>query len=411
MVFEDTNIVNLLTVPKRIGVDLWDEGRGKMLVVIAVGWFLSISVRMVYPALLPHLRETYDLNLTAAGLLLTVLWLAYGLGQLPGGILADRIGEGTVLVTSTLLSAGTLTLVVTAGSSPILFTATALFGLGTALYGVTRFTILSNLYPDNVGAATGVTMAAGDIGNAVMPPIASFIAIAVAWQYGLGFAIPFFVLVAVGLWKMVPSQTSGRTSAIDDLSIESMRDIAQRLRHPSIVQGLIILVLGNCVMQAFISFYPTYLVEIKGLTVSLATGIFGFFFALGAIIKPLSGGAYDRIGTRYSLLFIMGVSSISYAFLPLIDGFLMLIVVTIPISSLLGYETIVIASLTENLASDMQGTGLGVLRTVYIMIGALSPVAFGGIAERGFFDEGFFILTIILMMLFLFIYSTMSDNI
>lgn len=402
--------MRFLSVPKRIGVDLWDGGRGKMLIAIAIGWFLSISVRMVYPALLPHLRETYDLNLTTAGLLLTVLWFAYGLGQLPGGILADRIGEGTVLVASTLLSAGTLTLVITAGSSPILFAATALFGLGTALYGVTRFTILSNLYPDNVGAATGVTMAAGDIGNAMMPPLASLIAITVAWQYGLGFAIPFFVLVAIGLWKTVPSQTSGTTSAVDSLSIESLQNIAQRLWQPLIIHGMIILILGNCVMQAFISFYPTYLIEVKGLTAPLATGIFGFFFALGAIIKPLSGGVYDRIGIRQSLLFIMVVSSISYTLLPIVDGFWILTIVTIPVSTLLGYETIVIASLTKSLASDMQGTGLGILRTVYIMIGALSPVAFGGIAERGFFDEGFFILAILLLSLSVFIYSKVDAS-
>lgn len=400
--------MSYLSVPKRIGTNLWGGGRGKMLIVIAIGWFLSISVRMVYPALLPHLRETYNLTLTTAGLLLTVLWLAYGLGQLPGGILADRIGEGTVLVVSTLLSAGTLTLVVTAGSAPILFAATALFGLGTALYGVTRFTILSNLYPDDVGAATGVTMAVGDIGNAVMPPIASSIAIAVAWQYGLGFAIPFFVLVAAGLWKIVPSQTSGTTSAVDSLSIVSLRNIAQRLWHPSIVHGVIILILGNCVMQAFISFYPTYLIEIKGLAAPLATGIFGFFFALGAIIKPLSGGAYDRIGIRQSLLFIMGVSSIAYALLPIIDGFWVLVAVTVPVSSLLGYETIVIASLTKALASDIQGTGLGVLRTIYIIIGALSPVAFGWIAERGFFDEGFFILSITLLIVYAFVYININ---
>ena len=88
---------------------------------------------MVYPALLPHLRGAYGLSLTTAGLLLTVLWIAYACGQLPGGILADWSGERLLLITSSLLAATMLTLVIIAESAIILFLATALFSLGTAL--------------------------------------------------------------------------------------------------------------------------------------------------------------------------------------------------------------------------------------------------------------------------------------
>jgi hypothetical protein len=46
--------------------------------------------------------------------------------------------------------------------------------LGTALYGVSRFTILNEIYPNQLGTATGVTMAAGDLGTSLMPPAAGF---------------------------------------------------------------------------------------------------------------------------------------------------------------------------------------------------------------------------------------------
>jgi len=71
------------------------DGRGDILVAVAAGWFLSIGVRLAYPVLLPYLRESYGLDLTTAGLLLTALWLCYALGQLPGGLLADRFGGET----------------------------------------------------------------------------------------------------------------------------------------------------------------------------------------------------------------------------------------------------------------------------------------------------------------------------
>ena len=357
-----------------------------MLLAVAVGWFLSISARMIYPALLPYIRNAYEFTLTTAGVLLTVLWIAYGLGQLPGGILADRFGERTLLIVSSFVSAGTLALVVLSDSVAILFGATVLFGLGTALYGVSRFTVLNQIYPDRIGTATGVTMAAGDIGNSIMPPIAGAIAAAVAWQYGFGFAIPLFVLAAVWLWSTLPSTVSSSSSD----GTKSLSNIVETLGQPVAIEGFFLLILWGIIIQAVLGFYPTYLIEMKGFPTQIAAVLFGVFFALGAVIKPLSGRAYDRVGVKRPTAVAMGIAAVGLASFPMIDGFWPIVFATVLVSTLLGYETIVISNLTYELPDKTQGTGLGALRTGYITLGALSPVIFGAIAERGYFDEAFF---------------------
>lgn len=391
-----------LSVPKRVAVTLWSGGRGKMLIAIAFGWFLSISARMIYPALLPHLRITYGLTLTTAGLLLTVLWVAYGLGQLPGGMLADWVGERPLLILSSLSAAGMLTFVVIAESPAILFVATSLFGLGTALYGVSRFTILKEIYPDQLGTATGVTMGAGDFGNAVMPPTAGFIAGAIAWQYGFGLVIPLFLLAAVALWITLPVQSSTATSISETVSFGS---ILSTLRQSVVGYALVLLISWATIMQAFIGFYPTYLIDVKGLPPHIATGLFGLFFALGSFIKPLSGRAYDRVGVRIPLLVIMGLTAIGLVALPLSTDLWAFVVVTVLASSVLGFETIVISDVTGKLPKDTQGTGLGSLRTLYIMLGALSPVLFGAVADQGYFNEGFVGLAVLAGLVIVFVIS------
>lgn len=379
-------LVRYVSAPKRAIADLRGDGRGRALAAVAFGWFLSISTRMIYPALLPSIRSTYGLTLTTAGLLLTVLWLAYGVGQLPGGMLADWAGERPVLVASSLLAAAMLALVVIAESPPVLFVGTALFGLATATYGVSRFTVLKDIYPDRLGTATGVTMAAGDVGNAVMPPVAGFLAGAVAWQYGFGFVIPFFVVAAVALWLTIPSDS------VDTVPIReafSVGDLAPLFRRPVVRHSVVLLVLWATVVQAFIGFYPTYLIDVKGLPSTTATVLFGFFFALGSLVKPVAGRAYDRVGVRYPLAVMMGVTALTLAALPFASGLPSFVVLTVLASAILGYETVVISNLTDRLPDGSRGTKLGALRTVYVMLGALSPVAFGGIADRGYFDEGF----------------------
>lgn len=377
--------MRLLSIPRRMVADLWGGNREKMLFSVAFGWFLSISLRMVYPALLPYLRTDYNLTLTTAGLLLSVLWVAYACGQLPGGILADWAGERLLLTISSVLAATMLTLVVVSESPSILFVATALFGIGTALYGVSRFTILEKIYPDRLGTATGITMAAGDLGNSVMPPAAGFIAVVAAWQFGFGFAIPLFLLAAVGLWATLPKQNA-TVSLSGSLGVDS---VVSTLTRPSILLGLVLLVLWSVVMQAVIGFYPTYLTDEKGLSVQAATVLFGFFFALGILMKPAAGRAFDRIGVRVPLLVFMGAAGIALSLLPFVGNVWLLVLVTVLASGLLGFETIVISDLTRRLPDGAQGTNLGALRTVYVGVGGLSPILFGAIADQGYFDEAF----------------------
>ena len=368
------------------------EGRGPILAAVAVGWFLSIGLRLVYPALLPELRRAYDLDLTTAGLLLSVLWVAYAVGQLPGGVLADRIGEGRILWISTAISTGTIALVATAGSVSVLFGATALFGLGTALYGVARYTALSGIYPENDGAAVGVTLAAGEVGNAILPPFAGLLAATFAWQLGFGFAVPLFVLVSVSLWIVLPARTSAPTSAVDSLSFETARYVLSSVGRPTIVLVTAVQVLGFSVWQAYTGFYPTYLIEVKGLSYPAATTLFGLFFALGIVVQPVSGAAYDRFGLPRTAAVVLGIAALGLAALPVVSTLPAVVLATAFSSALLGLTVMTMPYLTAALPDDMQGTGLGFLRTVYMLIGAASPTVAGAIADRGFFDEVFFLL-------------------
>lgn len=378
------------------GVDgLRGDPRTPVLIAVAGGWFLSLGVRLVYPAVIPHLRTAYGISLSTAGLLLTTLWLAYAVGQLPGGVLSDRFGERAVLVASTLVSGAVLGLVVVAGVVELLFAATALFGLSTALYGVSRFTILSEVYPDNDGTAIGITMAAGDLGNTVLPPFAGFLAVTFAWQFGFAFAIPGFLIAAVALFVTLPKPSGGAGTADPDgtaplrRAVETGRTVAGALRSRPVIVVTAIQTLAYCAWQAFTGFYPTYLIDVKGLAPTTATLLFGGFFAMGVAVKPVTGRAYDLYGARRTLPVVLAVATVSLAVLPSVASLPGLAVLTLGLSGLLGYSTATLSYLTSALPPAVRGSGLGVLRTGYMGIGAGSPVVAGALADAGFFDEVF----------------------
>lgn len=409
-----------------VAADLWSGGRGPVLVAVAAGWFLSLGVRMMYPAVLPHLRAAFGLDLTTAGLLITGLWAAYALGQLPGGMLDDHVDEGQVLVVSSVVSAILLGVVVAAGSVAVVFGATLAFGFATALYGVARFTLLSDIYPDYDGTAIGLTMAAGDLGNSVLPPAAGVLAVAIAWQAGIGFAVPLFLVAAVVL-HLVVSNGSVRDSDPDEgddpegvADSEGIADpeevddpagsddpegeadpdglretfgrLATAFRSRPILVVVAIQTLGYAVWQSFTAFYPTYLVVAKGFAPTTATALFGGFFALGILVKPVAGSAYDEYGIRTSLPVLLLGITVALFLLPFMQSFAAVAGVTALASSLLGYGTITLTFLTDSLPDTVQGTGLGALRTGYMGIGSVGPTVVGALADAGFFDEAFLLL-------------------
>lgn len=373
---------------------LWAGGTGKILIAIALGWGLLNGTRMIYPVLLPSLSAAFDLTLTTAGLLVTLIWLGYAIGQVPGGILADQRGERTVMTAGLAVVTVGVLLVVLAPSPLALFAATGLVGLGLSLYPVARITVLSDLYPDRIGRALGVTMATGDIGQTLLPPIAGVLAAVVAWQAGLGFVVPLLVMITVAVWMTLPAATS-TDSTTDDLSRASLGHVIDELRRPTLLFMGVILFLYIGILQTFSAFYPTYLINVKGLSSTAASGLFSSFFAIGVVAKPLAGMAYDRIGIRRSLPIVLSGAIVGFSLLPVVESLGSLVVVTALISTMLGSGAITQSYLSDTIPEEIQGTGLGAVRSGASMMGAMGPVLFGAVAERGYFDEGYVLLAVL----------------
>ena len=379
----------------QVATELWADGNGWILVFVAAGWFLSIGSRLMYPALVPQLRAAYGMDLTTAGFLLTVLWFTYALGQFPGGILGDRIGEGRVLFLSTAVSMSTVVVVVFSPNLAGVFIATALFGASNALYGPIRFTILSDVYSKRDGTAIGLTIASGNAGNALLPFLAGTIAAIYTWRVGLGFVVPLFFLVALGLFRFVPSQTAETERSVGLSSITSFAGLVSDLRTGPILLLLAIQILAAFVWTGFTSFYPAYLVTAKGISPKLASLLFGGFFVMGLIITPLAGACLDQFGIKRTLPVVFGIMSLGMLLFPLVESFEAIVGVTLLTSSLLGYGALTLPYITELIPDHIKGFGVGGIRTVYMLTSAPAPALVGFLADNSLFDVAFFLFAVI----------------
>lgn len=372
--------------------ELWRDGNGWILIAVSSGWFLSVGLRYAYPSLLPFFRAEFGFDLTMAGVLLSVLWVAYALGQFPGGLLGDQVGEGRILVISTALSAIAILAVATAPNQWLLFVGSFAFGIATSLYGPTRFTIFTDIYATRAGTAIGLTMSAGSIGNTLLPAITATIATVLTWRLGFGALVPLFAGVALALWIAVPARTSPSVPSTTGLSMDLFRRLYQGISSSGIPAILAIEILLVFVIQGFLGFYPTYLIEIKAFTPQTAATIYGAYFAIGILIQPITGLSRDRFGSKRTLaliilVFFAGLIAIHFA-----TSVLTVLLVTILLSHHNGSGVVINTFIADALAADIKGAGLGLLRTTWLLIGALSPIMVGYLGDLGHLQIAFYLL-------------------
>lgn len=371
--------------------DLRGGGKGWTLFSVAVGWLLLNGFRVVLPALLPAIKADFTIGNASAGFALTVLWATYAALQFPAGIVADRTGERAVLVAGMVVGTVSLVAFYLAPAFALFLLACAGFGLGAGLYGTPRDMLLSRTFAAADNTAYSVTFAAGSLGAAAMPVVATAIAARTDWRVAIATLVPAFGLLAAGLWRAVPRTRAGDGAGPGPSARETARRTLGALTGRSVVLaggGMITLIFTY---QALIAFLPTYLVEVKGLGEGLAAALFGVLFVVGAVTQPLVGSLADGYGERATMLGLVVVSTATLLALPFTGGVALLVLVPL-LGVRIGMGPVTSAYIVRDLPDPVQGTGWGLLRSAFFGIGATGSTVIGVFGDAGLFDAGFLFL-------------------
>jgi len=383
------------------------DGKGWTLLTVATGWLLILGLRFLVPALLPQIKETFAIDNATAGVAVTVIWLTYAAMQFPAGVLVDRVGERTLLSVSLALTGVSLLTLSAAPLFAVFLLACGAFGLGTGLFGPPRGTVLSRTYPDNDGAAFGVTLAAGSVGAAVVPFVAGLVVADVGWRATIGVTVPAFLLVSVATWWAVPDTRDVSTPADADgpsadgtaadggeaLELRAMLSgIRRAITEREVVVALAAVTLLLFAFQGLTAFLPTYLIERKGLSQGVASGLYAGLFLSGAVFQASAGRAADVYGDRRVLGAIAGFSVLPLVVLPLAGGLLALATIVVAIGIRMAIGPVNNAYIIAVLPADVRGSAWGLLRTLFFAVGSTGSVAVGALADAGYFDEAFWTL-------------------
>ena len=174
----------------------------------AAGYFLSYGLRSVNAVIAPELMQELHITAAGLGLLTSAYFLAFGLFQLPLGLLLDRFGPRRVEAALLLVAAAGSALFALGSGLQSLAVGRALIGLGVSACLMASFKAFSQWFPmERMPALTATIMVAGGLGAlSASVPVEAALPI-LGWR-GVFFLVAALLVAAAGCLMTVPDQAA-----------------------------------------------------------------------------------------------------------------------------------------------------------------------------------------------------------
>lgn len=323
-----------------------------ILTLVAVATMVNYLDRTVLGIAAPYLTKELGLTAASLGIVFSAFSWSYALLQIPGGIFLDRFGTRTTYTASlTLWSGFTALMGVVAGLPGLILTR-----IGVGIFEAPCFPansrILATWFPQHERARANSVYSVGQYAGIAFLSVPLFwVTQQFGWR-GLFFMAGAFGIALGGIfWRLYrePSQDA-KVNAAEMAHIEtggggefkgtrvafSWGTIGKLLKHRQILGASIGQFGGNSTQVFFVTWFPTYLVNVRGMSF-INAGMMTMLPYLAASIGVLIAGQFsDRLLKR------SGSANLARK-LPIVGG--MLLASTIVLANFVptGSNTLVIA--------------------------------------------------------------------
>ncbi|WP_404900379.1 MFS transporter [Priestia filamentosa] len=290
---------------------MFSQGRGIVIVFLFLAGVINYLDRSALSIAAPFIQEDLSLSATEMGIIFSSFSVGYAIFNFLGGVASDKYGAKLTLFVAMIvwsLFSGALVLAVGFVSMIVI---RILFGMGEGPLSATISKMVNNWFPPrNRATVIGLTNSGTPLGGAISGPIVGFIALSYGWR------VSFIVIMIIGLiwsffwWKFVkegPQAAEGSASLSSKqvaVSAENEEDKKEKagkgklkltfyLKQKTILFTAFAFFSYNYILFFFLTWFPTYLVDARGLSVGNMSIITVIPWVLGFIGLALGGFVSD----------------------------------------------------------------------------------------------------------------------
>lgn len=279
------------------------RSRAGRIVVITVGllflaWLIDYIDRLVITLALPSIGKQFTLDKAAQGAILTAFFAAYALFQIPGGLLADRIGARKTMGLALTLWSVFTGLTGAAVSYGMLLVVRFVFGAFEGIFpGASSKAIAERTPPPMRLTANGVTVCSNPLGSAIAPLIAAPALALAGWRNAFYYVAGLGILMAILLWFALPKPTI-RTEEVRTRPDPPRVNPLQLLASPTMWKFTLMFFGFDIVSWGLVTWVPSYLLTVRHETI-VGTGVLAGIPWFCATATTIIGGFFfDRVFYR-----------------------------------------------------------------------------------------------------------------
>lgn len=359
------------------------------------------TYELAIPILLTVWLVEFSTTTATLGVVVSLGYGLFGLGALPGGLLADRFGSRTLIIASFAGMGGSFLLVSLGPSIETLALALCLWGIAASVYHPAGLALISNGVHDQ-GRGFGYHGAAGNVGIALGPLLTALLLLAFDWRtVVLLLVVPATLGIAAGLVVEFDEHAAvGTTRTADGLSLSSFLGDTRALFTLGFAVVLLIVSLNGLYYRGLLTFLPELLGELLEAPVEgteLGEGptndefdsaryVYAGLLLVGVLGQYAGGWLADRIRPEIGLAgVLLALATITLAFVPAASvGVVPLILVGIVLAfvlfSIQPLGQVLVASMAN---PEVRGLTFGYSYLAIFGVGALGAAVAGTVLTYG----------------------------
>ncbi len=277
----------------------------------------SIGTGAVLPVVVLSARAL-GAEVSVAAFLLSLIWIAQLVSDLPAGALAARFGERNALVAACGIEAVGMVGCALAPNLVVLGASLSLLGVASSIFGLARQAYLTDVVPVHLRARALSTLGGVNrIGIFIGPFIGALVVLhwGVNAAYVVGFVSSSAALVCVLLVRDITSGHDRRRS----MPRRSVAGVLAEHRRTLLTLGVGVLFIGAA-RACRIALIPLF-AESIGLSAAQTSLVVGIAGAVDMLLFYPAGGVMDRYGRMWVALPSMVVLAVGMVLLPFAHSF------------------------------------------------------------------------------------------
>jgi MFS family permease len=375
------------------------RSRWTIIAVLFATWLISYFDRSLIATALPFIGHDFGLSPTLKGFVSSAFFIGYAAVQIPGGVLADRVGPRRVAFAAVLGWSIFCALTGAAGSILTLITVRVLFGLTEGAFSPASWKILSMTVDETNRARANALMLTSNLVGPALAPI-----VLVPFIGAMGWRPAFWCLAIPGIfaaficWKYLPANGSdAKRNAQNQTVTSTVEPISMRKALMNPVIGKLFLIWGtwDITWWGFISWVPSYLYSGRSFSLEKTGLLTSLPFAVGIIGMLGAGYAADRIAKRRTVIMVCLVGNATFlTLLAFAKSPAAAIACLVGVGFFLPAMYGPFWSLPmQLLPSSLMGAGAGLINFAGQIAGFVSPIVIGyTVGVTGTYTAGFLFL-------------------